>query len=111
MSERNGSTIKLLLMSEQFIVKSFHSAAEVLDSELERHHSCLLTDRDIKEIGGLELQKRLVDDGTDIPVIVFTAVDSPGIRQQAKLAGAIGYVQKPLGRRPGGPRRHQVGFK
>ena len=88
--------IELLLMSEHFNVKSFRSAAECLESDLENHNSCLLIDIDMKEIGGLELQKRLLEDGLDIPVIFFSAVDSPVIRQQAKLAGAIGYFQKPL---------------
>lgn len=56
----------------------------------------LILDVRMPVMGGLELQKYLVDSGVDIPIIFITAFDSKESRQRAKQAGAVGYLQKPV---------------
>jgi FixJ family two-component response regulator len=45
---------------------------------------------------GMALQKKIVAQGSKLPVIFITAFDSKNLRSKAKEAGAAGYLQKPV---------------
>lgn len=56
----------------------------------------MISDIKMKGLSGLELLQQLFERGTKIPVIILTAFDSHESRQQAKEAGAFGYLRKPV---------------
>ena len=57
---------------------------------------CLVMDVKMPEIGGLEVQKRLIDSGCKMPIIFMSAHHDAAVRQQALQAGAITFLQKPF---------------
>jgi len=93
-SVRNA--LKRLIRCAGFKAKSFASAREFIDSQYHKRASILLLDQRMPEMSGLELQKYLIDSGIDMPIIFITSFDLDESRQQAKQAGAIGYLQKPV---------------
>jgi FixJ family two-component response regulator len=46
-------------------------------------------------MSGLELQRRLRNEGSTLPVIIITAFDDARSREQAKRLGCIAYLRKP----------------
>ena len=93
-SVRNA--LRRLIRCAGFKAKSFASAREFIDSQYHKRASILLLDQRMPEMSGLELQKYLIDSGVEMPIIFITSFDLVESRQQAKQAGAIGYLQKPV---------------
>jgi len=88
--------LAMLFRSADMEVKTFEAAEDLLKHKLREENSCLISDMKLKGLSGLELQQQLTKRGIKIPVIFITAFDSKEIRQQAKEAGAAGYLQKPV---------------
>jgi FixJ family two-component response regulator len=44
---------------------------------------------------GLDLQRRLKDEGSTIPVIIITAFEDVRNREQAERLGCVAYLRKP----------------
>ncbi len=59
-------------------------------------NSCIVIDVAMPDMNGLELQEELTRAGCKAPVIFFTALNDPDVRERAKLAGAAGFFQKPV---------------
>src|SRR5258705_10944951 len=55
----------------------------------------LLLDLHLGGMSGLDLQRRLRNDGSTIPVIIITAFDDTRSREQAERAGCVAYLRKP----------------
>ena len=86
-----------LLRSAGFAVKVFASAEEFLNSDHLRDIDCLLLDVRLPGMNGIELQRHLVANHCEIPVIFITAHGSEeGVRSQAFQNGAVDYLIKPL---------------
>ncbi len=47
---------------------------------------------------GLEVLRRMRDLGSDVPVIIVTGFDEPGMGQRCQHAGAAAYLTKPVSR-------------
>lgn len=88
--------LRMLLMSADMEVNTFKSAEDFLKCQVRKRNACLISDIKLKGLSGLELQQKLAERGTKMPVIFLTAFDSNEIRQQAKQAGATGYFRKPV---------------
>jgi two-component system response regulator FixJ len=88
--------MKRLILSMNMDVESFASGREFLDSDYRDQNACLIVDVKIPGMSGMELQQKLVDKGSKLPVIFITAFDTEETRDQAKKAGAAGYFQKPV---------------
>lgn len=88
-------SIRRLLGSMGFEVKTYASALEFLNRGLQ-DHGCVLVDVRMPEMNGLDLQKRLAGAGVALPVIFMTAYEDPGVRAQAMQAGALAFLQKPF---------------
>jgi FixJ family two-component response regulator len=86
----------MLFLSAEMKIQTFESAEDLLECQLREDQACLISDVKLKGLSGLDLQQKLVKAGIKIPVIFLTAVDSNEIRQQAKQAGAAGYLRKPV---------------
>ena len=56
--------------------------------------SCLVLDVNFPTMGGLELQRRVVESGHSFPVIFYSGDTQPAVEQQARLAGAAEFVSK-----------------
>ena len=87
---------KSLVRSLGYAAATFSSAGEYLRSDSIWQSSCLITDLQMPEMSGVELQRRLTTDGNDTPIIFMTADSDDKTRSQALNAGAIGFLRKPF---------------
>jgi FixJ family two-component response regulator len=55
---------------------------------------CLVVDVKLGGMTGLELQRRLRDQGSTIPVVVMTTCDDPRTRDEARRLGCVGFFDK-----------------
>ena len=67
------TALKRLLKALEFNVKTFESAEDFLDSGLAQCPDLLILDVRMTGMSGLELQRTLIEKGSDIPVIFVTA--------------------------------------
>ena len=89
-------SLSRLLSAHGFHVQTFASAESFLDDFADGEADCLLLDIHLGGISGIDLQRRLISSGTDLPVIFMTASDSDATRQEAFDAGCIAYLRKPF---------------
>ena len=87
---------KELVESLGYEAFTFASAEEFLESQRVRDTSCLITDLQMRGLSGIDLQRRLVDEGRGIPTIFITAFPDEKTRSHALNAGAIGFLSKPF---------------
>jgi FixJ family two-component response regulator len=73
----------------------YGSAEEFLSSPPASAPIGLLLDVNLGGMSGLELQRRLRNEGSTIPVIIITAFDDARSRQQAERLGCVAYLRKP----------------
>ena len=85
-----------LLKAAGLSVKTFDSAQDFLDSFQENEAACLVLDVRMPRMGGLDLQRRLNESGSKIPIIFITAHEDSELRDQAMNAGAIAFLRKPF---------------
>ena len=88
--------LKGFLQSAGFAAEIFSSAADLLGSNVLDKTSCLIVDVHMPVMTGLELQCRLRNDRSRIPMIFITAGDDPAARAQALKAGAVDFLRKPF---------------
>jgi FixJ family two-component response regulator len=55
----------------------------------------LLLDLHLSGMSGIDLQRRLREEGSTVPVIIITAGDDARSRQQAQQLGCAAYLRKP----------------
>ena len=84
-----------LVRSLGYAAEAFASAEEFLQSGRVVSTACLITDIQMPGVSGIELQRRLLDDGHRVPIIFITAFPDERARARALGAGAIGYLSKP----------------
>ncbi|MEW6137891.1 MAG: response regulator [Thermodesulfobacteriota bacterium] len=90
------TSLRRLLNALGFTVRTFESAEEFLGSGLAQCPDLLILDVRMTGMSGLELQRTLVEQGSDIPVIFMTAYDDMDARRTAMEAGAVAFMQKPF---------------
>ena len=83
-------------MSYGFQTRTFESAEAFLQSEQLTETSCLISDVQMPNISGVELQRCLADQGLRIPMIFITAYPDDVVRTRVLSAGAVCYLQKPF---------------
>lgn len=79
-----------------FVVHTFASAEEFLQSTVVDETDCLITDVRMPGMSGIELQDRLIAEGRRIPIIFITAYPEEGSRAKALHAGALDFLTKPF---------------
>ena len=94
--ESMRAAIEDLLSSVGIKARSCASAEEFLLSGLQNEIACLISDIRMPGMTGLELQAKLVAEGTRIPIIFITAHGNSRMRLQALRAGAIEFLGKPF---------------
>jgi FixJ family two-component response regulator len=88
--------VHAVLKSAGLLPRSFASAEEFLGSRERDDTACLIADIEMPGMNGLELQARLVEDGSRIPIIFITAYGDTRTRTRAMNAGALDFLEKPF---------------
>lgn len=88
--------MRRLLGAAGYEVQTFRSAEEYLAAPHEPLPDCLVLDIRLGGITGFDLHDRLKGAGLRIPTVFVTGHDDVGTREQARRAGAAGYVRKPF---------------
>ena len=87
---------KSLLRSVGYDVETFASAELFLESKGLRETACLVLDVRMSGMNGLELQHRLNEATSQVPIIFVTAHDEGFQRETAMEAGATHFFRKPF---------------
>jgi len=85
-----------LLRSRGYVVHTFASAEEFLQSPHLNDTSCVIADVQMSAMNGLELLADLRTRGFAAPFIFITAFPDEAIRARALKAGAVGFLAKPF---------------
>ena len=89
-------SLELLIQNEGWQPKTFASAQEFLDCPRAVVPSCLVLDLSLPGLDGLELQKRLAGERTDMPIIFITGYGDVPKTVQAMKRGAVEFLTKPF---------------
>ena len=88
--------LRRLLETSSYELQIFETACEFIKSLPRGIPECLITDLQMPNMTGLELQHHLNRSGVKIPTIVITAFDEPDTREKCFVAGAVAYLLKPI---------------
>ncbi len=89
-------SLELLIKFAGWQPETFASAAEFLAHPRSATPSCLLLDVSLPDLNGLELQKLIASDRTDMPIIFITGHGDVPMTVQAMKAGAVEFLTKPF---------------
>jgi FixJ family two-component response regulator len=89
-------SLELLIASEGWKPETFETAQAFLDRPRMHVPSCLVLDLSLPGLNGLELQKRVAVERTDMPIIFITGYGDIPQTVQAMKAGAVEFLTKPL---------------
>jgi FixJ family two-component response regulator len=89
-------SLELLIQNEGWQPKTFASAQEFLDCPRAVVPNCLLLDISLPGMNGLDLQKRIAIERTDLPIIFITGSADVPKSVQAMKAGAVEFLTKPF---------------
>jgi len=85
-----------LIRSAGIDVETFPSGAEFLQS-LESHSpDCVLLDLHMPGLNGFEVQARLKEAQSPVPIVVITGHDTDESRERVTKAGVAAYLRKPV---------------
>jgi FixJ family two-component response regulator len=87
-------TIARVLRAGGYEAAIYTSAEEFLSAPPESPIGLLL-DIHLGGMSGLDLQRRLKNAGSTVPVIIITAFDDARSREQAERLGCVAYLRKP----------------
>jgi len=90
--EALGSVLK----AAGFSIDTFASAEEFLDSPHRDKIACLILDVRLPGMSGVELQRRLIEAKSPLPIIFVTAHGDASLRELVMEAGAAGFLNKPV---------------
>lgn len=89
-------SLELLIQNEGWQAKTFASAQEFLDCPRAVVPNCLVLDVSLPGLNGLELQKRVAAERTDMPIIFITGYGDVPKTVQAMKGGAVEFLTKPF---------------
>ena len=87
-----------MLQASGFVVRTWTSAAEFLQAHDAETPGCLVTDLRMPAKSGLELQRALLERGSDRAIIFVTGQGDIPTTVQAMKAGAVSFLSKPVHR-------------
>ena len=90
-------SLELLIRSAGWEPELFASAQAFLASPRVHAPSCLILDVNLPDLSGLDLQKRLAADRSDMPIIFITGYGDVPMTVKAMKAGAVEFLTKPFG--------------
>jgi FixJ family two-component response regulator len=89
-------SLRRLIQSVGLHVRTFTSGNDFLSQGCQNVPGCLVLDVRMPEIDGLEIQQRLADSGSTMPIIFMSAHEDDAIRRQAFNSGAVAFLHKPF---------------
>ncbi len=89
-------SLAFLLTIEGFTVRLHESATAFLRVAPDIRNACLVTDLRMPDIDGVELLRRLREQGRRIPAIVITGHGDVPMAVAAMKAGALDFIEKPF---------------
>jgi FixJ family two-component response regulator len=89
-------SLELLIRCEGWQPETFASAQEFLTRPRVLAPSCLVLDVSLPGLNGLDLQKRVAVERTDMPIIFITGYGDVPTTVQAMKAGAVEFLTKPF---------------
>jgi FixJ family two-component response regulator len=89
-------SLETLIHDEGWQPETFASAQEFLDRPRVFTPSCLVLDISLPGLNGLELQKRVAAERTDLPIIFLTGHGDIPMSVGAMKAGAVEFLTKPF---------------
>jgi FixJ family two-component response regulator len=89
-------SLELLVRCEGWQPETFASAQEFLACPRALVPNCLVLDVSLPGLNGLELQKRIAVERTDMPIIFVTGHGDVPMTVQAMKAGAVEFLTKPF---------------
>jgi len=90
-------SLEPLILAAGFQPQTFGTAREFLARLHPPAPSCLILDLLLPDLSGLEVQRRLADRQSTMPIIFLTAVGDIRMTVQAMKAGAVDFLTKPFG--------------
>jgi FixJ family two-component response regulator len=89
-------SLELMIVSAGWQPQTFASAQEFLSCPRIFAPSCLILDVNLPDLNGLDLQKRIAVDHTDMPIIFLTGYGDVPMTVRAMKAGAVEFLTKPF---------------
>ena len=89
-------SLELLIRTAGWQPETYASAQAFLDGPRVRAPSCLVLDVALPDLTGLDLQQRLGNDRSDLPIIFITGHGDIPMTVQAMKAGAVEFLTKPF---------------
>ena len=89
-------SLELLITFAGWQPETFASAREFLKHPRTRTPSCLVLDISLPDLNGLELQKFIASERTDMPIIFITGHGDVPMTVQAMKGGAVEFLTKPF---------------
>jgi FixJ family two-component response regulator len=94
--EAMQDSLRDLMEAAGLVARCFGTAEEFLESDLRRKAACLVVDIRMPKMSGLQLQARLKEEGSKVPIIFITAHGDARARIQAMRQGAVEFFAKPF---------------
>jgi FixJ family two-component response regulator len=91
--------LQRLIRSMGWKAETFASAQEFLARPPTEAPSCLVLDLQLRDLSGLDLQKRMAEVGLEIPIVFLSGHGDIPASVQAMKAGAIEFLTKPVDER------------
>ncbi|MDH3440294.1 MAG: response regulator transcription factor [Gammaproteobacteria bacterium] len=88
--------MELLMRSVGLAYEIFHSGDEFLSGHTNDRAGCLVLDIRMPGLGGLELQEKLNEMGSTLPIIFITGHGDVPMAVEAMQKGAVDFIQKPF---------------
>jgi len=89
-------SLRWLIESLKYPVETYDSAQTFLDSYSPVNQGCLVLDVRLPGMSGLQLQKKLSEDGIDLPTVIITGHGDVPLAVRALQAGALHFLEKPF---------------
>jgi FixJ family two-component response regulator len=90
------SALESLIESAGWVAETFASAQEFLRRPRVAAPSCLVLDVSLPDLNGLELQRLVATDRTDMPIIFISGYGDVPMTVRAMKAGAVEFLMKPF---------------
>lgn len=90
-------SLELLIRTEGWRPQTYASAREFLAHPRAQVPNCLVLDVSLPDLNGLDLQKRISNERTEMPIIFITGHGDVPMTVKAMKAGAAEFLTKPFG--------------
>jgi len=89
-------SLERLLHVNGYSTTGFSSAEDFLQSGVGNHAVALILDIHLGGMSGIELRRRLLSAGSQLPVIFITAYEDQAIHAEAHATGCVDFLTKPF---------------